>query len=308
MSGIADKQTAEWLDYQAVGWRRLAYLGSRFGPSSFVKYSPSAIGVGFGLLSTRQRRAVKENLRRLLGPRSRFAEERDVFRTFATYAHCLAESLGAERQDAQAAHCEVRNQSALDELLRSDSGFVIGTAHTGGWDIAAQCLLTHAKRRILLVMDREEDSRAMALHDSIRAGKGIEIAHVGADELEGLLLLRHLKQGGIVAMQLDRVLPGSRSIEVQLGRGPFSLPLGPFVLAALTQVPLLPLFVARRGYYSYDVRIGEAHRLPRPMSEVEQRKIAGVVARELEAFLLEFPEQWFNFAAKPPKGAVVKEA
>lgn len=308
MSATSEQRTLEWLDYHAAGWRKLAYLGSRFGPSTFVKHSPSAIGVGFGLFSTRQRRAVKENLRRLRGPRSRMAEELDVFRTFAAYAHCLAESLGSEREDARRAHCKVSNQSVLDELLRADAGFLIGTAHTGGWDLAAQCLLKHAKRRILLVMDREVDDRAMALHDSIRIGKGLEIAHVGADELEGLAILRHLKQGGIVAMQLDRVLPGSRSVEVELGRGPFALPLGPFLLAALTQVPLLPLFVARRGYYSYDVRIGAAHRLPRQSSAAEQRRVAGLVARDLESFLLEFPEQWFNFAGAPPKGAVVNKA
>lgn len=302
------KPILEWLDYHGLVWRRLAYFGARFGPRPFVEHSPSLIALPFGLFSARQRRAVKRNFLRLFGPRSRIEEELDVFRTFSAYAHCLAESLGAERAEARQAHCTVENQSALDDLLRGGAGFVIVTAHTGGWDVAAQCLLTQSRRPVLLVMDREADDRAMDFHDAIRGERGVQIAHVGADALEGLTLLRHLRAGGIVAMQVDRPLRGSRTIEVQLGRGPFSFPLGPFLLASMTQSPLLPIFVARRKYYSYDVRIGAAQRLPRRMDEAERQSAAGRVARQLEAFLLEHPEQWFNFAGDPQKCAADKPA
>ena len=80
-----------------------------------------------------------------------------------------------------------------------------------------------------------------------------------------------------------------------LGRAPFSIPRGPFVLASLAQVPLLPLFVARRGFYEYVVQVGEPSRLPRRLEEMQLSIHATEVARQLERFLLEYPEQWFNF-------------
>jgi phosphatidylinositol dimannoside acyltransferase len=286
---------AESLHYRGIAWRRLAYLGSRFGPSPWLKYSPSWFGMAFALALKQEREAVRSNLRRLFGPRSSLIEERDILRTFTAYAHCLAESLGSERDDAKAARCVVPHSDALDELLRGSKGFIIGTAHTGGWDIAAQCLMAQSGRKVTLVMDREPDERSRALQDGLRGKRGLEIAHVGADALEGLALLRHLKQGGVVAVQLDRMPEHSRSVEVQLGRGPFRLPLGPFVLASLAQVPLLPLFVARRGYYEYSVQVHDAIWLARRLPSGHIEAVAQRVAGQLEAFLLDNPEQWFNF-------------
>lgn len=283
------------LDYRAAEWRRLAYLGSRFGPAFFVRHSPTWIGIGFGLAARRQRETVRANLRRLKGVRPWQVEEYDIQRTFVAYAHCLAESLGAERPEAVAARCLVRHKDTLDALIQGKAGFIIATAHTGGWDVAAQSLLAHSGRRVVLVMEREVDGKAMALHDSIRCHRGIEVVHVGDSALSGLTLLQELKRGAIVAVQLDRLLAGSRTVEVPLGRASFPFPRGPFVLASLAQVPLLPLFVARRGFYEYVVQVGEPARLPRRLEEMQLSTHATEVARQLETFLLDYPEQWFNF-------------
>ena len=99
------------------------------------------------------------------------------------------------------------------------------------------------------------------------------------------------------ALRTDR----SRSVQVQLGRQPYRMPLGPFVLASLAQVPLLPLFVARRGYYRYLVQVESAIRLPRRLSSGEAEAVAQRVAQQLEAFLLDNPEQWFNFDPQDPE-------
>jgi phosphatidylinositol dimannoside acyltransferase len=295
------------LHYQAVAWRRLAYLGSRFGPRTWLKHSPGWFGVAFGVVLQHEREAVRRNLRRLFGVRSRWVEERDILRTFAAYAHCLAESLGSERADASAAQCAVSRREVLADLLRSGSGFVIGTAHTGGWDIAAQCLLKQSGRSVVLVMGREPDSRAQALQDTLRVKRGIDVIHAGDDALEGLALLRHLKSGGVVAVQLDRVPRGVRGVDVSLGRNPFRLPLGPFMLSSLAQVPLLPLFVARRGYYEYWIDVSSPVRLPPRVRLPELQAGAQQVARDLEAFLVANPEQWFNFGIRdfesPSSGA-----
>jgi len=278
-----------------VTWRQLAYWGARFGPNPWLQYSPSWFGFAFGLALQRERKAVRQNLRRLFGARPVWVEERDILRTFVAYAHCLAESLGSARKEGREAQCELSHEGELKALLNGQQGFIIGTAHTGAWDVAAQCLMEQSGRKVILVMDREPDARARALHDALRGKRGIEVAHVGADALEGLSLLRHLKQGGVVAVQLDRFPERSRSVQVRLGRGPFQIPLGPFVLASLAQVPLLPLFVARRGYYRYAVSIETAIRLPRRLSPGEAEAAAQRAAHQLEAFLLDNPEQWFNF-------------
>lgn len=296
-SGSSERSAVASWQVKGIAWRRLAYWGARFGPTAFLKYSPSFIGAAFALALQEERESVRRNSQRLFGPRPAHVEELAILRTFMAYAHCLGESLGCERRDARAARCSVQRQGVLDELLSDPKGFIIGTAHTGGWDIAAQCLMVQSGRKVVLVMDREPDPSARQLQDALRGRCGIEIAHVGTDALEGLALLRHLKQGGVVAVQLDRLPANSRAVEVRLGRGQFRMPQGPFVLASLAQVPLLPLFVARRGYYDYLVRVHDAIQLPRRMPAEELERVAQRVAGQLEAFLVEHPEQWFNFDA-----------
>jgi KDO2-lipid IV(A) lauroyltransferase len=280
--------------YKGAGWRKLAYLGTRYLPDALVKYSPGWFGITFALALKHERRAVLENLRRLHGKRSILLEQLDVAKTFIAYAHCLAESLGAER--ARSPRCVVLNEDALSRVLEGQSGFIIVTAHTGGWDIAAQVLMATSGRQVLMVMDREPDATARALQDQVRGRQGVRVAHVGADALEGLALLRHLRQGDVVAAQIDRAPRSGRCLSIQLAGAPYQIPEGPFLLASLAQVPLLPIFVSRRGYYDYEVRVGNAIRLPRRPTVSEVDSAARDVARLLEAFLLDHPEQWFNFA------------
>ena len=80
-----------------AGLRKLAYWGARYGPTAFVRYSPTVIGVTFAALLPELRSRVRRNLRRVRGATHPVMETMDVVRTFVEYAHCLAESLGAER-------------------------------------------------------------------------------------------------------------------------------------------------------------------------------------------------------------------
>jgi KDO2-lipid IV(A) lauroyltransferase len=291
------KKLGQSWHYKGVAWRKLAYLGSRHAPDLWVKHSPGWFGVAFSVALSREREQIRRNLRLLFGERPWLDEQRDIAKTFVAYAHCLAESLGRDRPVAKAAKCVVHNEAVLSRLLADPKGFIIVTAHIGAWDVAAQVLMEKSGRDVLLVMDREPDEAARALQDDVRSRHGVKVAHVGADAFEGLALLKHLREGGVLAVQMDRPASSGRHVTVQFAGQPFQLPLGPFLLASLSQVPLVPLFVARRGYYEYDVRVGDAIRLPRRPSSAELDGAARDVSSLMEAVLREFPEQWFNFAA-----------
>ena len=92
----------------APGFRRLAYLGARYGPRFFVRLGPPLIGLGFGVALPEARARVLRNLRRVPGQRDPLVESEDVARTFANFAACLTESLGAGRKEGQEARYRVR--------------------------------------------------------------------------------------------------------------------------------------------------------------------------------------------------------
>jgi KDO2-lipid IV(A) lauroyltransferase len=283
---------------QSAFWRRLALAGARHGPSWFVRHGPPLIGAAFALALPHERRLVRDALRLVHGVRAPHLEGRDVLRTFRDYAACLAEGLGAEREEARQAEVEVLGGSELTRVLGAGRGARLVTAHVGPWDAAARVLSADLGARVVLVMSAEPDAEARALHDEVRRRAGVSVLSVGATPLDALPLLRHLRQGGVAAFQLDRPSPSARSLRVRLFGRPFAVPEGPFRIAGLAQVPVLPLFAARRGYFSYSIEFGEALACPARASDAELEAVAQRAVERMERFIAAHPTQWFHFGRR----------
>jgi phosphatidylinositol dimannoside acyltransferase len=287
--------TRQILAHDAYWLRRMAYWGARYGSVGFAKHGAAAFGALFSGVLPAYRRVVRENLRRIHGHRNIWRENRDIVRTFVTYASCLTEALGKERMKPGAIEFDVVGREALDALLSSSTGFIVATAHVGAWDSAAQHLQQSTTRPVVVVMEREPNAAAGEFQDSIRTRDGVEVVHVGDDAFQSLKLLRHLRGGGIVAVQLDRRPKGGRTLPVALLGCRFEAPQGPFQLASLASVPIVPVFCARLGYYRYRVHVSPPIRLDRKVSHAAHLDAAQQAADSLEAFLRAYPTQWFHF-------------
>ncbi|MEB2313813.1 MAG: lysophospholipid acyltransferase family protein [Sorangiineae bacterium] len=287
----------EWLAPDGALLRRMALAGSRRGPAAFVRVAPPAFGVLFALLLPAQRGRVRSNLRRVLGERPAARETLDVFRTFVEYACCLTEALAAGRPEAEQARRRVLGKERLTRALER-GGAVVVTAHVGAWDAAARLLAADTSARVMVVMRPERSAAARRVHDAVREGAGVRIVHVGDRPTDALPLLAHLREGGVVAIQLDRLPRGQRALEVELFGEPARIPEGPFRLAALAGAPLVPLFARRAGFFDYELEVGEPLELPRRADAEALRGAAERVAALMERFIRANPTQWFDFA--PP--------
>jgi KDO2-lipid IV(A) lauroyltransferase len=278
----------------AAFWRKLAYLGSRYGPRLFLEHSPAPIGLSISVAAPRARRNLEARLRDVLAPASPGALRVASARAFMQYAHCLAESLASGRPEAAYARCRFK-EPGQGEALRSERGLVVVTAHAGAWDAAANMLARDFDKPVTIVMRPEASAGARAVHAAVRAQRGVEVVHVGQDATDALPLLRRLRGGGVVAFQIDRVPPGTRGLAVELFGRPSQVPEGPFRIAALAKVPLLPLFVRRVGHFDYELWGGPALSVPPRPSHAQLRAVAAKATWELERFLRAHPTQWFCF-------------
>jgi KDO2-lipid IV(A) lauroyltransferase len=172
---------------------------------------------------------------------------------------------------------------------------ILATAHTGGWQVAGLAVERLLGCEMLVVMRRERDPRAQALQDDARERAGVRFAYVGDDPLASLGLLGHLRRGGVVAMQIDRLPPRMRGRTGRLFGVPFSIPEGPLRLAAVSGAPIVPVFTRRLGYMDYDVLVADAIRLPRRPADADLDDAAAAVLRATEAFVRANPTQWFHF-------------
>lgn len=276
-------------------WRRAARWGSTRGPGWFVRASPPLIGAVACALAGERRRAVVRNLRRARGSRGAVRDALDVVRTFTTYASCLSETLAAGSVHDVVPEVEVRGDLHVVDACARGAGLIIATAHTAGWEAAGPLVGRDLGLRVMIAESPEADPAARRIQDDARARHGVLVAHVGEDPLAALPLLRHLRGGGAVALQVDRAPPGVRTRTVTMFGEPAAVPEGPLRLAALTGAPVVPIFCARQGYRRYAVHVHPSLSLPRDAGDAELDAAAQQLADGLQDFVRAHPTDWFAF-------------
>jgi KDO2-lipid IV(A) lauroyltransferase len=189
----------------------------------------------------------------------------------------------------------VHSDPRADNLLSTPGGVILVTAHTAGWDSLGALLARDYRKRVMVVMQRERDTAARELQDAIRQASGVQVVHVGDDPLASLVLMRHLREGGVLAVQVDRVPAGMTGRSVRLFGRPGTIPEGPLRLAQLTGAPIVPVFSARTGYRRYAVYVHEPIAVPRRAAPRAVDAAAQRIADVLGEFVSTHPTQWFPF-------------
>ena len=281
-----------------VFWRRVARLGASRAPGWFVRLAPPLVGMLVALAAPVSRRRIAEQLDRVRGPVGFLRGFIDVACTFASFASCLAEVLSTGSKNEQAPIGTVHRNAKVDALLAAHGGAIFATAHTAGWEIMAALLAREQHRHVMIVMQRERDAAACELNDSLRAAHGgLSIVHVGSDPLASLPLLRQLRHGRVVALQIDRVPDGMRCRAVKLFGRAGTIPEGPLLLAQLAGVPIVPVFSSRTGHRRYEVHFGNPVTVPPRADRAAVDSAAQELADALSAFVAVHPTQWFAFHA-----------
>jgi KDO2-lipid IV(A) lauroyltransferase len=148
---------------------------------------------------------------------------------------------------------------------------------------------------MMIVEAPERDARARAIQDEARRGSDVLVAHAGDDPLAALPIVKHLRSGGVVALQVDRAPPGLRARHVTLFGERSPIPEGPLRLAALTGAPIVPIFAARTGHRRYCVSAYPPIHLARSSTPEELDAAAQRIADAVQEFVRRNPTQWFHF-------------
>lgn len=281
--------------HDSVLWRRAARAGAVHGPDALVRYSPPLFGLAFGAALPMHRSAVRRNIRLARGPRGPLLETLDVARVFTSFASCLTEAfiVGSGRPERLLARCI--NHDTFLAAAKKGRGVILATVHTGGWQVAGPVLGTVYPADVLTVMQRERDTRAQAVQDDARDRAGVRVVNIGDSPLDALPLLGHLRRGGLVAVQVDRLPRGMRGHKVELFGEPWQIPEGPLKLASLSGAPIVPVFTRRLRFMEYEVVLATPLELSRKPSQRELDEVAGRLAAEMERFVRANPTQWFHF-------------
>jgi lauroyl/myristoyl acyltransferase len=275
--------------------RRWAAWGAQEAPLWFVRLAPLLIGGACALVLRGPRAAVLRNIRRIEGEQSLARELLLVLRTFVEFARALTASLAPDRAIFRDRTYRTRGREWVEPMIEAGQGFLILTAHVGPWDTAAMGLRHMMSVPVMMLMSPEADERTGELHDALRDAADVSVLRVGETALGLLPVLAHLKEGGVVVAQMDRVPEAREALEVALFDEVFPVPLGLFKLAAVTGAPVVPVFAARLDSKRDLIQVAPPLLLPRRATLEQMKAAAQEVTRHLEAHLSAFPTQWFHF-------------
>ena len=255
--------------------------------------------VVFYLLCVPQRRAVAANLKAMFPDWSWCRVQAGVYRVIWNFAWSLIDGVRASSgQDV--IEWEIDGGKELEQLVASEGGAIILTAHMGNYDLAASVFAERFGRRLNAVRAPERNPALQAHNEKRHARQQSDffaVRYNRAGEMLGVELASLLRSGELVALQGDRLLFEVSPAEgVMFDRG-VRLPKGPFALALAGKSPLWPLFIIRDGWRHYRIRVGKKFEVSNDRRNREQAMTNAIAlwCAELEVVLSLAWFQWFVF-------------
>ncbi len=189
---------------------------------------------------------------------------------------------------------EVPEMPVYEELCSRQDGFLQVSSHIGSDEMAGYVL--RAGKPINALVFGEEARTVTENRNKMLGPNNIKLIPISDDMSHLVALNNALADGEIVNIHGDRVFGSSKVVKVMILGAGADLPLGPFMLASMRNVPAIAVFVMRNGYHKYKALL---YRLDEGLEGLDRNaraeKMAQEYASRVDSVLRMYPDQWFNF-------------
>lgn len=189
---------------------------------------------------------------------------------------------------------EVEGQDLFDELDNEEDGFLVISSHVGNYELAGYTLVPKRKTFNALVFAGESE-QVMRGRQMMFAGKHINMILMKEDMAHVFEINSVLADGNIVSIPGDRIFGSPKHVTIDFMGGKANFPLGPFAIAARRDIKALAVFVMKTGTHTYEAKVVRPQIAKDTPKEEKPKALASSFAKELEAIVRKYPEQWFNF-------------
>lgn len=265
-----------------------------------------AIGTGWFYCWPRGRTAMIGNYGRVLNDAAP-GEIRKVARaSLINYCRYLADFMRFPSTSSDVLRASVAGREAfhaLDRALERGKGAVVVCMHFGNWDLGAGATAARGYP-ITVVAETFADQRLDAMVVGARERLGMEVVKL---ERAGPSMIRALKRNGLLALLIDRPVPGE-GVKVDFFGEQVEVPAGPARLALRTGAKIVPAAFVRlhpnrrhvRTLADFSIDI-----VPSGDSEADVRKLTQAIMKVHEGFIRRYPDQWYMFREMWPRRAPV---
>lgn len=281
-----------------VFWYRFHRWGAAACPAWLKPLLIRGFATAFWMALPSVRRAAGGNLGAVLGPCSALERTRRAFRLIHEFSWCLTERYENLNADP-GFRWSTEGIEHWNGLTERRGGFILLTGHLGNWEIGSMLPAGSERRTLHVVREGEMDPKAQAFVRELLAKRanGPYVTHFASDDASlGLSLLEVLRRGDIVALQGDRPRAQGQTLPATLFGRPYHLPVGPFALARVAGVAILPAFTLRSRRKEYRIVFRRPITVDPSGDRAEAFAAAAAeTARTLEEAIAAAPYQWFCF-------------
>lgn len=172
----------------------------------------------------------------------------------------------------------------------------IGT-HVGNFELAGY-MLSQDKKTINALVFGGETGTVMQNRTRIFQHQNLRLILANGDIDHVFEMNRALADGEIVSMHGDRIFGSQKTLRATILGAEAQLPLGPYILAATRDVPVLCTFVMKDSISTYHVFVNELS-IPEELKDKNAKTRAAALAQAyadcLTAILKRYPHQWLNY-------------
>lgn len=251
----------------------------------------------FALFAGRPRRAVEQYGRRI--GRSTFGSRWLAVRVFHAFSLSLVDRFLLLTRGADQFVFD-RSEQVLAAYQAADAGngLVVLSGHVGNPDLGAAAFHGRITRPVNVLQYAGKSDPYARLVREIAPERAPTMISINDDaQHASILAIRALRRGEIVAIKADRTVD-TRTVEVPFLGGTIAIPTGPFLIAALSGAPTILLGCFKESATRYRVLATPAMVLAfsgRDSRDADIARWARDFASQLERWVKEYPEQWYQF-------------
>lgn len=276
-----------------TGYLIFVFLIKRFGLGAAYALL-SVVVIYFIPFAPSSTRAVWFYSRKILG-KNKLSSLKFLYLNYFNLGIALIDKIAASSGLYHKFMFEFDEPNDVQEILAGKTGALIIGAHFGNWEVGAPYFGKYGKKMNVVMMDAEYRNIKAILESQDKLG-AFSVIPVSEDSLDHVFLIRDaVAKGEYVAMQGDRLTPNGKCIETIFMGHPAPFPLGPFVLASRSEVPVIFYFAVREGFkrYRFIFRLYKGDESSRKRGG--EKMVLEAYKNELEKVVTAASEQWFNF-------------
>lgn len=218
-----------------------------------------------------------------------------IYKNFYSLGRALIDKVAVNQGKNEEYTFDFAEPEDVKSVLNSGQGVIIIGAHFGNWEIGAPFFGKYGKKMNVLMMDQEYQN----IKQILEINKNIDsygIIPIEGESLDYIFKIRDaLAKGEYVSIQGDRLSRSDKHQDMDFMGQIAPFPLGPFVLAARMNVPVVFYFAEHIGYkrYKFDFILSDYKSGSKAMKM--EKQLLGEYVSHLSERVRKYPEQWYNY-------------